>query len=63
MSKTKTQRSCEEQVEDSVKDYLKAKNIKYYTKTDKINDDIPKPLKNTPVKEAVRAKTTQIFSV
>lgn len=49
-------KSCEERVEDAVKAFLNAKKIKYYTKTETLNDDIAQALEKYPSKSGGKGK-------
>lgn len=48
--------SCEERVEDFIKRFLADNNIKYYTKTEKLNDEIANALENYPSKSGGKGK-------
>lgn len=48
--------SYEERVEDFIKRFLIGKNIKYYTKTEQINDEIANALENYPSKSGGNGK-------
>lgn len=47
----KKQSSVEEQVEDWAKSQLTQSNLRYYTKTEPINDEIDAALKKAPSKQ------------
>ena len=50
------ERSYEERVEDFIKKFLDSKGIKYYTKTEKLNDDIAQALEKHPSKSGGKGK-------
>lgn len=48
--------SCEERVEDFIKRFLIDKNVKYCTKTERLNDEIANALENYPSKSGGKGK-------
>lgn len=51
MAKTDNNRSIEERVEDTAKSWLNSLGVKYWTKTESINDEIETALKKAPSKK------------